>query len=435
MKKGRIWLLLSFAAVVVMVFFLLSDLRSPKSPSDPSKDGSSKKIATAKHGLTNLRAASGRQEMEQNPGSSTGRSPATIPTLDQRVEDEGDYDEEEAEAKEEAQKTEAEYDNDGEEEEEEGLIPEQEEALGRLLAEITPESWRQVRTELLSAYKDGTLPRNSYVENEFWSKVGEVGGRKVADELLNDSDPAYNDILAGWGKADPQALFDYFSELDLKDPKIQNYLDQTNNRELPFFDQFSSGILDGLVEGNDSGRIDDVQMDEINEIIDHFLKKDPMKGESLMREFSERVIEDRDLDSLKEWVFGYDEPRLQAATAQRVIESGAFDGEPLEAVKFANSLSFENAKRSGLSSAYARLAGGVNGHNPDLTAKELNNMQNGMDRDSALNGFAHGLVHSDPERALQWANSISNENFRKIVTKNISKRIKVELPDASVGQE
>ena len=176
-------------------------------------------------------------------------------------------------------------------------------------------------------------------------------------------------------------------------------------------------------------------MDEINEIIDHFLKKDPMKGESLMREFSERVIEDRDLDSIKEWVFGYDEPRLQAATAQRVIESGAFDGEPLEAVKFANSLSFENAKRSGLSSAYARLAGGVNGHNPDLTAKELNNMQNGMDRDSALNGFAHGLVHSDPERALQWANSISNENFRKIVTKNISKRIKVELPDASVGQE
>ena len=62
-------------------------------------------------------------------------------------------------------------------------------------------------------------------------------------------------------------------------------------------------------------------------------------------------------------------------------------------------------------------------------------MQDGVERDFALNGFAHGLVHSDPERALQWANSISNENFRKVVTKNISKRIKVELPDVSGGQE
>jgi len=56
-------------------------------------------------------------------------------------------------------------------------------------------------------------------------------------------------------------------------------------------------------------------------------------------------------------------------------------------------------------------------------------MQDGIERDFALNGFAHGLVHSDPKAALQWANSISNENFRKVVTKNISKRIKVELPN------
>lgn len=148
-----------------------------------------------------------------------------------------------------------------------------------------------------------------------------------------------------------------------------------------------------------------------------------------MREFTERVIKDRDLDALKEWVSGYDEPRLQAATAQRVIESGAFDDEPLEAVEFANSLTSDKAKRSGLSSAYARLASGVNGHNPNLTAQELNTMQDGIERDFALNGFAHGLVHSDPKAALQWANSISNENFRKVVTKNISKRIKVELPN------
>ena len=154
-----------------------------------------------------------------------------------------------------------------------------------------------------------------------------------------------------------------------------------------------------------------------------------------MREFTERVIKNRDLEGLKKWVSEYEEPELQAATAQRVIESGAFDEEPLEAVKFANSLTSDKAKRSGISSAYARLASGVNGHNPNLTAQELNTMQDGVERDFALNGFAHGLVHSDPERALQWANSISNENFRKVVTKNISKRIKLERPEKKLDQQ
>ena len=301
--------------------------------------------------------------------------------------------------------------------------------MDQFLAEVTLENWRQARTELLSAYKDGTITQKPFAENKFWEKVGEVGGKKVADELLNDSDPAYTKVLDGWGKADPQSLFDYFSKLDLKDPKIQNYLEQTNNRELPFIDQFSSSLVDGLLDAKNVEKIDNDQLNHMSEVVDYFVENDPLKGESLMREFTERVIKNRDLEGLKKWVSEYEEPELQAATAQRVIESGAFDEEPLEAVKFANSLTSDKAKRSGISSAYARLASGVNGHNPNLTAQELNTMQDGVERDFALNGFAHGLVHSDPKAALQWANSISNENFRKVVTNNISKRIKVELPN------
>ena len=441
MKKRRILLLFSLVGVVVVGFFLLAGLLSPNPRvGDESTDGFLKESATAKDALANLRVASVSQEIEQKTGSSSGRIPEPNPTPHSRAEDEENSDEEDAteitEAKEEAEELAKELAEETEaEEEEEALDPEEEEALNQFLAQLTPENWRQTRTELLSAYKDGTITKKSYAENKFWDKVGEVGGQKVAEELLNDSDPAYTKILGGWGKADPQALLDYYSELDLKDPEIQKYLERTNNRELPFIDQFSSGVLTGLVDGGNAGKINDDQLNGISEILDYFLDSDPMKGESMMREFTERVIQDRDLDALKEWVSGYKEPELEAATAQRVIESGAFDEEPLEAVKFANSLTSDKAKRSGISSAYARLASGVNGHNPNLTAQELNTMQDGVERDFALNGFAHGLVHSDPERALQWANSISNENFRKVVTKNISKRIKVELPDASVGQE
>jgi len=162
-------------------------------------------------------------------------------------------------------------------------------------------------------------------------------------------------------------------------------------------------------------------------LIDHFLEKDKKKAESLMREFTERVTKGRDKDTLKQWVAGYKEPELQAGTAQRVIESGVFDKNPLEAVEFANSLESTKAKRSALSSAYARLAGGVNGHDPNITATELNAMEDGWQRDFALNGFAHGLVRKDPEAAIQWANSISNEGFRKVVTKNVTKRINAEV--------
>jgi hypothetical protein len=170
-------------------------------------------------------------------------------------------------------------------------------------------------------------------------------------------------------------------------------------------------------------------------LIGHFLQNDKGKAESLMREFTERVIKGRDKETLKQWVAGYKEPELQAGTAQRVIESGVFDKNPLEAVEFANSLNSTKAKRSALSSAYARLAGGVNGNDPNITASELNAMEDGPERDFALNGFAHGLVRKDPEAAIQWASSISNEGFRNVVTKNINKRINAEVLSKKSPQE
>ena len=426
-------LLLSLVGVVVVGFFLLTGLLSPSPRAgDESTHDFLKESATAQDSLTNLSVVSVSQEIEQKTDISSGLTPEPNPTPHSPSEDEENSDEEDA-----TKITEAKEDPEdlAEELSEQSETEEEEEAFNQFLAEVTPENWRQARVELLSAYKDGTITKKSYAENEFWNKVGEVGGQKVADELLDDTDPAYTKVLNGWGEADPQSLFDYFSKLDLKDSKIQNYLEQTNNLELSFIDKFSSGLVDGLLDAKNVEEIDDVQLNHMSEVVDYFVESDPLKGESLMREFTERVIKNRDLEALKKWVSEYEDPELQAATAQRVIESGAFDEEPLEAVEFANSLASDKAKRTGLSSAYARLASGMNGHNPNLTAQELNAMENGTDRDFALNGFAHGLVHSDPDAALQWANSISNDNFRKVVTKNISKRIKLERPEKKPDQK
>ena len=294
------------------------------------------------------------------------------------------------------------------------------------LDSLTIDNWKEARDALALAYEEKNLPQTKNFQDRFWTRVGEVGGQAVAEELLKEGDPAFAKILKGWAKRTPQEMFDYYADLNLKSPEVQNYLQKTNSREIPLMDQFSSGMLDQVLTNSD-GRIGNTQLNSANELIDHFLAKDKGKAESLMREFTERVIKGRDKDTLKEWVSGYKEPELQAGTAQRVIESGVFDKNPLEAVEFANSLDSTKAKRSALSSAYARLAGGVNGHDPNITASELNAMEDGWQRDFALNGFAHGLVRKDPEAAIQWASSISNEGFRKVVTKNITKRINAEV--------
>mgnify|MGYP006078226689 CR=1 FL=1 len=302
------------------------------------------------------------------------------------------------------------------------------------LRSLTIKNWQQARDALATAYQKDNLPGDKKFQDKFWKRVGEIGGKGLAMELLKQSDPAFTQIIKGWASVNPQAMFDYYAALDIKSPEVQTYLDQNNGRELQFIDQFSSAIIDELLP-NSNKNITEVELAKANEAIDYFVQSDPMKGESLMREFTERVIEGRDKETLKQWVSGYKEPELQSATAQRVIESGAFDENPLEAVEFANSLESTKAKRSALSSAYARLAGGVNGHDPNVTAAELNAMENGWKRDFALNGFAHGLVHSDPDAAIEWASSISNENFRDVITKNITKRINAEVLSKSNSQE
>ena len=302
------------------------------------------------------------------------------------------------------------------------------------LNSLTVSNWKEARDALALAYEEKKLLQSKNFQDKFWTTVGEVGGQAVAEELLKEGDPAFAKILKGWAQKTPQEMFDYYADLDLTSPEVQNYLDKTNSREIPLMDQFSSGMIDEILRSS-NGKIGNTQVENANDLIDHFLEKDKGKAESLMREFTERVIKGRDKETLKQWVSGYKEPELQAGTAQRVIESGVFDKNPLEAVEFANSLDSTKAKRSALSSAYARLAGGVNGHDPNITATELNAMEDGPERDFALNGFAHGLVRKDPEAAIQWASSISNEGFRKVVTKNITKRINAEVLPRLISPE
>ena len=119
-----------------------------------------------------------------------------------------------------------------------------------------------------------------------------------------------------------------------------------------------------------------------------------------------------------------EDPSQRGQAIGKLIEGGAFDQAPFEAVDMALSQSHPQTRGPVLSAAFGRLGGGVGGIEYQAAVTRLNSLNKGRDRDFAINGLAHGLVGKDPDTALEWANSISNEGFRKVVVENVTRRIK-----------
>ena len=85
------------------------------------------------------------------------------------------------------------------------------------------------------------------------------------------------------------------------------------------------------MHSDSSGSLGDFQIDQISKAIDFFKENHSAKAGSLMREFSKRVVKNKDPEVLKEWIDHYDDPRMQGEAAGKVIESGTFDKDPVSA--------------------------------------------------------------------------------------------------------
>ena len=79
------------------------------------------------------------------------------------------------------------------------------------------ENWRQARSCFPLA--NGILPK-PLRENQFWSKSvrSEAKSLPGASAKLR---PAFSQVLEGGGKKNPQEVFDYFAELDIRSPRVK----------------------------------------------------------------------------------------------------------------------------------------------------------------------------------------------------------------------
>lgn len=132
---------------------------------------------------------------------------------------------------------------------------------------------------------------------------------------------------------------------------------------------------------------------------------------------------------LPDWINDVGDPAMKGFLMQSFIERGGFDGALFQAVDMALAVPEQKARGPAISAAFGRLGGGVNGIKIDDAVNRLNSIPPSLDKDFAINGLAHGLVGRDPEGALRWANSISNEGFRKVVVQNVSRRIEARSRD------
>ncbi len=130
--------------------------------------------------------------------------------------------------------------------------------------------------------------------------------------------------------------------------------------------------------------------------------------------------------TLPDWIKQIKDPVERGKAIAKLIEGGQFDKAPFEAVTLALAQSDPQARGPVLSAAFGRLGGGVGGVKINAAVNRLNSLSDGMDKDFAINGLAHGLVGSDPKSALKWANSISQDGFRKVVVENVTRRIEAQ---------
>lgn len=127
--------------------------------------------------------------------------------------------------------------------------------------------------------------------------------------------------------------------------------------------------------------------------------------------------------TLPDWINQIEDPVERGQAIAKLIEGGRFDAAPFEAVDTALAQSDPRTRGPILSAAFGRLGGGIGGVDYKAAVDRLNSLPNGRDRDFAINGLAHGLAGSDPQSALKWANSISQDGFRKVVVENVTRRI------------
>jgi hypothetical protein len=295
------------------------------------------------------------------------------------------------------------------------------EAFQKFLDEIAPENALQATA---TARRIGLSQAD---RSRLYEVLGRRGGGDLVRKLIDSSDRDAALAVKGWSQIDPAGALDWFRQMDVRnDPALQRYLADGNLLTEGFLDTVSAGLLDSMQSAPNAADADSANpafADAATRLMESLMAEDPKKGEAMMRELTERFVESYPTEALTDWFNQLEDPNVQSAAIQRIIETGAFKDNPFQAVDVALSLDDPKSRGNALSAAFGQLGGGAGGVDPNSIAAQLNAMPAGRERDFAINGYAHGLVGKSPEAALEWAGSISDEGFREIVVRNVSRRV------------
>ncbi|MBG86884.1 MAG: hypothetical protein CMO80_08300 [Verrucomicrobiales bacterium] len=291
-----------------------------------------------------------------------------------------------------------------------------------------------VSSELLATIPPNVPPNLEALRNaqsaerrRIYNTLGKVGGGSLVQKLLASSDRHAALAVGGWAQSDPQGAMDWLRQLNLKDDsQMQDYLKKSNQIAESFLDEVSGEVLDSLLPAPENGEdaaAHEKYANEALQLVESLTGDDPQKNQAMMREMTERLLGLYNPTELMDWVNEINDPGVQAAAVQRMIEQGMFKDAPTDAIDWAFAIEEQQPRETAISAAFGRLGGGDDGTDRASIVDVLNGMSVGREKDFAINGFVHGLVWSDPERALEWASSISDKGFRGVVVENLNRQI------------
>ena len=286
-------------------------------------------------------------------------------------------------------------------------------AFARLLESLTPENAEAIRDQMREGRAGGDQWR---LFQYAWGAIDPTGAMAAAEAIEDEGrrNGAVGMALSGWASADPASAIDWLSKMEPGDNKTRMESELINGLADNNINTATNYVLELMNAGNTraSQYMETVASEQLRKgghlsaaLWAEQLPDGAVKGAAMDRVAS--VYVSRDPQAAAAWAQQF----ATADYASRVIEEVGdewAERDPVASVNWLESLADGKGKSEGM---YSALGEWVR-RDPEAASQYLVDMPASEMKDSAVSGFVRRLAWDDPQSAVAWADTISQENVR-----------------------
>lgn len=248
---------------------------------------------------------------------------------------------------------------------------------------------------------------------------------EAALELVGDDAFARDQVIRAWALADSESALEWVSKAENDGPigeLIGNLAARDVEAALAHAHALEPGIKQDTAIGAALGHWATGDFDAATTALHKALQttSDPIR---LLDEFADHIT-DIDAGRLMTLAEGLPEGTAREQFVKK-ITSGLSD--PEIAIAMAGLIEHEGTYKDAISGLFREWSV----RDPESASKYLTNMEPSATRDAAIETFTDGIIREDPESAMLWANTISDEGLRETHRNRLLYQWQLVDPDAA----